>query len=381
MINILGEPERTYRSHYYGSSLGSEWPEYTVTQAFFQGVHWHDHISDEIGVVGFEEWFLASDPPKELRTPSHFASPEILFLGTPGYASDVWALACTIWTIRTGSHPFKSDKWNPLEFAVWNMEYFLGLLPEPYKTSWAKCQTAYKRGYLRSEGGSHSTNSSMNDIDRQLYQLERAQVTQENAFTMPSKKGARQGTEDPGIPKEQWSRLNEEYEYDVRPQLRFSHCRSTTESSPPNSEYGDYDGLSGSERPKWPDRETQPYCTSGFSERVLQFGSSFERELAKEWKGCHRDPTPYESGHDPEKPNWVEYTWRIPDEETIPLADLVSRVWKYDPSERVQASTLINHVWFQPLRGVSGGEEDTARGQWLRRLRPRKGQQAQYYPS
>lgn len=212
----------------------------------------------------------------------------------------------------------------------------------------------------------------MNDIDKQLYQSRRKQVTQGDELTIPFE-GARQGAQDPVIPKEQWPGLNEEYEDDVRPQLRFGHCRSTTESSPPNSEHGDYIELSGSERPKWPDRETQPYCTSGFSERVLRFSRSFERELAKEWKGHHRDPTPYEPAYDPGKPNWVEYTWRIPEEEIIPLADLVGRAWKYDPNERVEASSLLNHAWFQPLKGESRGKEDTARGHWSKRLRPRRG--------
>ena len=81
---------------------------------------------------------------------SFCAAPEVLFLDVPGTASDIWALACTIWTIRTGFSPFDiSNSWLCEEYAVLNMVYSLGPLPDSYATTWQKYVDARKRGILK----------------------------------------------------------------------------------------------------------------------------------------------------------------------------------------------------------------------------------------
>ena len=136
----------------------------------------------------------------------------------------------------------------------------------------------------------------------------------------------------------------------------------------------------GSER--CPDRNNQPYCTSGFSERVLKFKNPFERELAKEWEHELRDPTPYDPEYDPENPNWVDKIWHIPDDEIPQLADLVSKAWKYDPAERADASSFLEHPWFKPILEKKKEKKLVAKAEnteesWKNRLRPRKKRKAE----
>ena len=376
IMKILGEPEQHYRVNYFGRSLGSEWPEYTVTPALLNGIDWHKYVGDEIGVVGFEDSFLASNPPNHLRTPHPFSAPEILLLGVPGFGSDVWALACTIWDLRTDTHLFYRDhSWNTFRHAVWSIEYFLGPLQEPYKTIWEKCYAAFKRGKLRMKSPSRRppTRMGFGNDDGQHYK------PNPRRYIPPGQSGGaieettqRQATAYDHIPNEVRKQLNEEYDNDIAPQHR--HRKETQpEISGRRTEYR----LLNLGFERCPDRNNLPYCTSGFSERVLKFKNPFERELAKEWKHELRDPTPYDPQYDPDNPNWVDKAWCISDDEIPQLADLVSKAWKYDPAERADASSFLDHPWFKPMLEKKKKKKQVVRaeeieGSWKNRLRPRK---------
>lgn len=92
-------------------------------------------VSNQISVIDFGEAFTMTDPPEDLGIPLDFAAPETLCGSQPGPASDIWALACTLFEIRTGSRLFSlvnhsEDTYIPLVIET------LGQFPDEW---WSKC--------------------------------------------------------------------------------------------------------------------------------------------------------------------------------------------------------------------------------------------------
>lgn len=72
-----------------------------------------------------------SQPPADLGTPAPYRAPELILQKAIGFASDLWALGCTIFEIRTG--PLiggleDDDESSYLE----EMVRIFGKLPEPW---------------------------------------------------------------------------------------------------------------------------------------------------------------------------------------------------------------------------------------------------------
>jgi serine/threonine protein kinase len=66
-----------------------------------------NHIDKNVKLIDFDQCFRASSPPKEmLGTPAEFLAPEVVVGLNAGPASDVWALGCSIFRIRSGESPF-----------------------------------------------------------------------------------------------------------------------------------------------------------------------------------------------------------------------------------------------------------------------------------
>ena len=54
----------------------------------------------------------------------------------------------------------------------------------------------------------------------------------------------------------------------------------------------------------------------------------------------------YLHGYDDESDNLLEALPKIPEEEAALLYDLLSKIFVYDPSERVSVKELVDHPWF-----------------------------------
>lgn len=72
-----------------------------------------------------------------------YRSPEIVLDQKPGKGSDLWALACTIFAIRTGRKLFNTydDEVDDYLLAV---VLLLGKLPEPWWTSWERRKAIFE---------------------------------------------------------------------------------------------------------------------------------------------------------------------------------------------------------------------------------------------
>jgi len=91
-----------------GEAIGPEAPQYVVKGIDFLSSS-TNIISPNIRLVDFDQCFLASSPPEKiLGTPLDFLAPEVAVGQAAGPASDIWALGCCIFRLRSGDGPFSN---------------------------------------------------------------------------------------------------------------------------------------------------------------------------------------------------------------------------------------------------------------------------------
>ncbi|CZT49989.1 uncharacterized protein RSE6_10901 [Rhynchosporium secalis] len=100
----LGEPTKEPVYSYKGGPLGTSAPEHVYERADLTRLA--KYATGNLKIVDFGESFFLSDAPEGLGTPARFCSPELMPEKNCGKASDVWALACTIFEMRSGLHLF-----------------------------------------------------------------------------------------------------------------------------------------------------------------------------------------------------------------------------------------------------------------------------------
>lgn len=144
VLKILGNPVvnpvlNTSQEPHHGSTA----PDYLVYP-----VNWCDvdtrFISKELCLIDFGESFEISQPPDDLGTPGPYRSPELILDKKAGVGSDIWALGCSLFEIRTGRKlfsPFDDEDNEYLDAFV----QVLGKLPEPWwSTTWTDRRRMYK---------------------------------------------------------------------------------------------------------------------------------------------------------------------------------------------------------------------------------------------
>ncbi|KAI0180608.1 kinase-like domain-containing protein [Hypoxylon sp. FL1284] len=93
-------------------------------------------ITGEACIIDFGEYFEASNPPSDLGIPQIYCSPEYVLDKTVDASCDLWALACTLFEIRTGRRLFDTFDDDPDEY-LRKVALVLGKLPEPrWSTTW-----------------------------------------------------------------------------------------------------------------------------------------------------------------------------------------------------------------------------------------------------
>ena len=93
-------------------------------------------MRDSIRIIDFGIAFFADDPPEDLGTPPSFTAPEAWFEMAAGKGTDLWALGCTLYTIRSGITLIQLV-WGgtPVE-VIGEICEFLGPLPERWDRLW-----------------------------------------------------------------------------------------------------------------------------------------------------------------------------------------------------------------------------------------------------
>lgn len=106
---LVGWPTtRTLRTK-SGEAHGPEAPHYIVKNIDFLSTKYHA-VKPETTLVDFDQCFRSSSPPQNvLGTPIDSLAPEVAIGLAASPASDVWALGCCIFRLRSGEGPFSNS--------------------------------------------------------------------------------------------------------------------------------------------------------------------------------------------------------------------------------------------------------------------------------
>ncbi|XXG99740.1 hypothetical protein Hte_006081 [Hypoxylon texense] len=290
ILNRIDEPDcyNIYTVSGQSPGPGARAPKYQVQP--LDG-YWCKDLtvkSKSIAVIDFGESFFMDSPPKTTGIPNLYAPPEVLFegTGTPGPYSDIWALACTLFEVRTSDQLFP-----PPEFGgghglpVDEMESYLGPLPEIYITAFFEMLRKAR--------------------ERQMAPIQRAEplsIKSENSIKR---------------------------EPDQKPELE---AKQEPELEP--------------ERQSEPEQQSEQEESSE-SEREDQCPDKFERVLGSERQALRSLQPPEDLPADQESSEFI--SWWYPREEVLELADLLRKMMRYDPAERIDIEAVASHPWARGL--------------------------------
>jgi serine/threonine protein kinase len=156
VLNAFGEPWQVKVVTATGETpCDPTAPRYLVEPLDFYDVDSH-FITNEACIIDFGESFEVSSPPKDLGIPQAYCSPELVLDKAAGVESDLWALGCTLFEIRTGRklfHTFDGD----VDDHIYMMVIILGKLPEPWLFAWEAHKDSFEEE-PDSEGRAMKTN-------------------------------------------------------------------------------------------------------------------------------------------------------------------------------------------------------------------------------
>lgn len=135
IIREFGPPVRYQMATISGHDVDSSAPGILVEGLVMSSIN-SQWLRDELVIVDFGESFFYENPPANgVGTPLSYIAPEALFDRQASFWSDIWALGCIIFEIRSGKRLFVSFFGDPSE-VVEQMVETLGKLPEPWWNAW-----------------------------------------------------------------------------------------------------------------------------------------------------------------------------------------------------------------------------------------------------
>lgn len=93
-------------------------------------------LSDQIMIIDFGIAFLQEQSTPDIGTPKSYCAPEFLFHSPRSVSSDIWALGCAIFEIRTGSQLFRYKGPPTRTQILMAMVKILGTLPNKWWLDW-----------------------------------------------------------------------------------------------------------------------------------------------------------------------------------------------------------------------------------------------------
>lgn len=148
--SLLGSPETT-RVMQVAADIGCEtWPA-SAPRYLVKPVNWESRgsaearlkfLTDRICVADFGESFDVNDLPEDLEIPQEYRAPEYILDKRLGAESDLWALGCTLFEIRTGRRLFDLPDDDPDEHLA-RIVQVLGKFSEPWWSTTWEARTQY----------------------------------------------------------------------------------------------------------------------------------------------------------------------------------------------------------------------------------------------
>ncbi|KAM7193784.1 Protein kinase-like domain containing protein [Naviculisporaceae sp. PSN 640] len=140
----LGFPETTRVIQVAANGGCETWPA-SAPKYLVKPINWESRgspetrlrfLTDRICVADFGESFDVNDLPEDLEMPQEYRAPEYILDKRLGVESDLWALGCTLFEIRTGRRLFDLPDDDPDEHLA-RIVQLLGKFPEPWwSTTW-----------------------------------------------------------------------------------------------------------------------------------------------------------------------------------------------------------------------------------------------------
>jgi serine/threonine-protein kinase SRPK3 len=100
-------------------------------------------LSDQIIIIDFGIAFLHEQSSTEIGTPKAYCAPEFSFGSLRSFNSDMWALGCTIFEIRTGACLFRYRGVPTRDQVLVSLVQMLGRLPEIWWKEWEEGHNWY----------------------------------------------------------------------------------------------------------------------------------------------------------------------------------------------------------------------------------------------
>ncbi|KAJ5047228.1 uncharacterized protein L3040_003068 [Drepanopeziza brunnea f. sp. 'multigermtubi'] len=138
----LGKPQTQALHRASSQAHGYTGPEYTVTAINMKLVdsRW---LSGQVIIIDFGIAFMEEQSSTDIGTPKNYRAPEFNFKGPRSISSDIWALGCTIFEIRTGSCLFQYRGSPTRDQMLVTTVKIMGKLPAMWWDKWEAGRTWY----------------------------------------------------------------------------------------------------------------------------------------------------------------------------------------------------------------------------------------------
>ncbi|KAL2067024.1 hypothetical protein VTL71DRAFT_1448 [Oculimacula yallundae] len=139
----LGAPQTRVLHRAAGHTGEFSGPKYTVNAISMKLVdpQW---LSDQIMIIDFGIAFMEEQSSLDIGTPKNYCAPEFNFKSQRSISSDIWALGCTIFEIRTGSCLFRYRGTPTRDQMLIAVVKILGKLPDIWWNKWEDGRTWYE---------------------------------------------------------------------------------------------------------------------------------------------------------------------------------------------------------------------------------------------
>ncbi|KAI1470909.1 kinase-like domain-containing protein [Daldinia caldariorum] len=345
----------------------------------------------KVALVDFSHSFYSTSLTNPIRWHRQYAGPELLFTkALSGLPRDIWALACTIYEVKLKTQLF--SEYQDYKSLIRQMELWFGPLPVKYR----QIASTYLSSRKLSASNASSVPQDRLSNPHQLLSLSTDEEKQRRNWYM-------EGSEWPNLLQAALGREERCFVYekdlagngvldDTDSSISDWDSASQNESSDEGSgidvpdqsdlhleKTGNLDRVSedskerNSEEPNSSPSEVptisahstnQPRHEQDFPETgplIEVKETSQDHDTGEEEGGqTNPPPSPPKSSKDSkqESNELVELVVCMPREEVLLLSDLLMRMFKYDPKERIDIDTVVNHEYWGDRRSNWGKKQE-----------------------
>ncbi|KAH7128946.1 kinase-like domain-containing protein [Dactylonectria macrodidyma] len=287
LFKLFGSPQTAPLRTYSGKPSGPHGPRYIVVLLDLCSSS-TNVLSSEICIIDFDQSFSTTGSALEQPgIPAKYMAPEVIVGQPASPASDIWALGCAIYRMRSGDDLFFDYDTNCPEDALRQVEKTLGPLPNEWKGTKFDGE-----GFAVSDG----------DDGELFWSLDETRPLKDRVRAVPDE---------------------------------------------PSSLFINRQG----EAVDIPDEEIDGVLFDDEAALRVSYSPAFKSRLWKPTAVCVAGT--YMAGYTEETNGILEAFPRIPESEQQLLRDLLSRIFTYDPTERVTADKVLEHPWFLKPRALN----------------------------